>query len=457
VFDVELLSFGPKPLPLHEQSPEQRLAGAEALKASGNAAYQRGNVEAAVADYTEALRTIEGLAMPRKQPSPSPGGLEEDDDDSTGAPIADPATRAAIVALRVALNSNLAMAQLKAGRWAEAEKAATKALQADAGAAAAPNAKALFRRGTARAHLARLDEARADLTEAARLAPGDAGIKAELERVAKLLAAARAKEKAAFGGIFAKKGVSLYDDKAGALPDAASGPKKRVWFDITIGGQPRGRIVMDLYVGACPRTVENFRALCTGEKGIGRAGKPLHYKGAIFHRVIKGFMLQVRTALNTALVCNSPNACNLVQGGDFTAANGTGGESIYGEKVGRPRGSVCCLRLSWVTLQFADENLKLKHDRPYLLSMANAGPNTNGSQFFITTVPTPHCESCHVSCLRGSCFMLVWRGMRGVQWTASTWCLGRLWRALTWCAPSRTCPPPLTAPTRTSSSPTAAR
>jgi cyclophilin family peptidyl-prolyl cis-trans isomerase len=136
-----------------------------------------------------------------------------------------------------------------------------------------------------------------------------------------------------------------------AAAGTALAENPKVAMDVSIGGEPAGTIEFELFADVVPKTAENFRVLCTGEQA-----EDLSYAGSPFHRIIPEFM---------------------IQGGDFTNGNGTGGKSIYGEK-------------------FEDENFELKHTEAGLLSMANAGPNTNGSQFFITVAPTPWLDGRHV-------------------------------------------------------------
>lgn len=199
-----------------------------------------------------------------------------------------------------------------------------------------------------------LKEARIDLMAAYNIDNKNMDVRKALAQLKETMDSSKKKEKAAFGGMFNK--MSMYNDKVEIIYPNANNDNPHVYFTVKQGDSELGRIVMQLYKDITPKTAENFRFLCTGEKGMGKSGKPMHFKGSAFHRVIKDFM---------------------IQGGDFTNGDGTGGESIYGER-------------------FNDENFKIKHTEGGLLSMANAGPNTNGSQFFITSRATPHLDNKHV-------------------------------------------------------------
>eukprot|EP00744_Colponema_vietnamica_P010353 GILI01014639.1.p1 GENE.GILI01014639.1~~GILI01014639.1.p1 ORF type:complete len:482 (+),score=182.79 GILI01014639.1:106-1551(+) len=323
-FDVELFSFGPKKKEAWEMAPLEKMEAAGKSKDSGNDAFKKGDMAAAVREYSEGLEYLNEIGEDFEEVKP------------------------AAETLKVTLLLNQAMCLIKQEKFGEAIDKCSKALAIEPS-----NMKALYRRGLARSSYGLLEEAKSDLLEAARLEPSNRDVRGELEKVKKRMEEAKKKEKAAFGGLFGK--ASIYSEKP-SVKVHKGGPNPRVFFDLKFGDRPVQRVVFELFANVVPKTAENFRALCTGELGVGKSGLPLHYKGNKFHRVIKGFMMQ---------------------GGDFTRGDGTGGESIYGEK-------------------FEDENFDMKHEQPGLLSMANAGPGTNGSQFFITFKETPWLDNRHV-------------------------------------------------------------
>eukprot|EP00928_Gymnodinium_smaydae_P020709 TRINITY_DN18012_c0_g1_i1.p1 TRINITY_DN18012_c0_g1~~TRINITY_DN18012_c0_g1_i1.p1 ORF type:complete len:348 (+),score=92.31 TRINITY_DN18012_c0_g1_i1:44-1045(+) len=244
--------------------------------------------------------------------------------------------KVALGRLEVSLHLNLSQVylQLKSDKdYVDAITHATEALKLEG-----ESSKALFRRGCALAALGQRQAAAGDLQRAARLEPRNAEIRKKYEEL---------------------KRQASEEEAANELPPPVHRLEElpRCFLDISVGGAESSRMVFALYTDTVAKTAENFRQLCTGEhSGLTSRGKKFSYKGSVLHRIVPGL---------------------IVQGGDFENANGTGGESIYGRR-------------------FQDEAFRDKHTRRGLLGMANDGPNTNGSNFFVLLQPAEHLDRKHV-------------------------------------------------------------
>ena len=318
-FEVELLGFKEKMKEKWEMSPEERTNVAKRLKTEGTELFQKGQFVEACTKYVDAA----DYSVDE--------GTESKDVTSEESP------------LYVSCWLNAAMCHMKNKEWSDAVQACHNVLNVpEMEDEKLTKVKAYYRRGYSRLKLGLMKESKEDLMAAYNLDNSNKDVRKALQLWKDVTAENKQKEKNAFGGFFNK--VDMYKEKAGPIVPNAKGDNPHVYFDIeqksssstedgTSENVKLGRVVMQLYRDITPKTAENFRALCTGEKGMCQSDntKPLHFKNSIFHRVIQDFMLQ---------------------GGDFTMFNGTGGESIYGEK-------------------FADENFIIKHTKEGQLSMAN--------------------------------------------------------------------------------------
>lgn len=246
--------------------------------------------------------------------------------------------------LRLSCLSNITLCDLKLEDFDAAARHASEVLEYDP-----QNCKALYRRGVAKLSSGDLQESRVDLMEAAKLDPKNAEVRGRLDECKRRMAQSNQWHKEAFGGMFGKA-------PAQHVIDRDLSKLHRVWLDFQIGSSEVHRVCIALYNDNVPRTAENFRSLCRGDRGKGRCGQPLHYQKTCIHKVVPG---------------------NIIEGGDIQNYDGTGGESIYGPK-------------------FEDENFANTHHKRGLLSMASTGPDTNNSKFFVTLRSLPQLDGKHV-------------------------------------------------------------
>ncbi|GIX62259.1 peptidyl-prolyl cis-trans isomerase [Babesia caballi] len=313
-FEIELINSRPKPRDLHDMTTDEKIQAAADAKALGNAKFMSGQYRAAIAMYEDGLHYL---------------SVREEWDE---------AARKASDVTKLQCHLNLANCYLKVEEYAAAENHATEALALEP-----LNVKGLYRRAVARVKTSSFGEALQDLTQMIKVEPKNADAVTLYQMAKAKLNEQNELAKKRYGNVF--KNLSLYKEKSG-IRDLAAMP--RVYLDLAIGEQSC-RLVIALFEDTVPKTVKNFQQLCDEKSDV-------NYKGNKFHRLIKGFM---------------------VQGGDVTNGDGTGGVSIYGD-------------------QFDDEAFVDQHTERGLLSMANCGPNTNNSQFFITFVATPHLNGKHV-------------------------------------------------------------
>ena len=320
IYEIMLLKWKPRQM-LFMMGYEDRMEQATKLKEEGTWQFKKTNYNAAMEKYKNAYQMIENTPLVGKGP--------ESEEAKT------------LYEWKINLSNNIGLCAFRAKRYQESIDACTLVLTFDAN-----NGKALSRRALCHTELCKFDEAKSDIKAAILAEPQNRQFRDLVKDINNRAKQSNSGQQNTFSKVF--KEANMYEEKKvdviPELEEPFSDPNNpKVWMDIQIG-QQRGRVVIELFAHIVPKTAENFRALCTGEKGEGESGQPLHYKGTIFHRVIKDF---------------------IIQGGDVTEFNGKGGESIYGK-------------------HFEDENFRFGHTRPGLLSMASGGANTNQSQFFIT-------------------------------------------------------------------------